>query len=70
MANKSTSLKNPVNIPDWIKAPLFEPVFRAKDKDFRAIKTFKAEAALNPGENYATIMLRINADIELNGNYG
>lgn len=62
------SVENPAKVPDWIKAPLFEPVFREKEKHFRTIKTFAAEAALNPGENYATIMLRINAELELTGN--
>lgn len=67
MANESTSMKNPVNIPQWITPSLFEPVFRSQTTGFRSIKTFDAKGAISPGENYATIMLRITADVELTG---
>lgn len=56
-------------IPKWIEASLFEPVFKEIFNDFKEIKNFKVVPGLGAGENYATVMLRILADIELDGKY-
>ena len=63
---KSNTKSIPV-IPSWVEASLFEPVFKEIVSDFRQIKTFKAVPALAAGENYATVMLRLEAEIELSG---
>ncbi|XP_065366658.1 uncharacterized protein LOC135959603 [Calliphora vicina] len=52
-------------IPTWIKASLFEPVFKEIFSNFQQIKDFQAKPALSAGENYASIMLRLEAKIEL-----
>lgn len=68
MANDQGSPVNGTNdIPSWIQGTLFEPVFKEIVSNFRQIKDFKAKKALSPGENYATIMLRLEAEVELNG---
>lgn len=64
-----TSPTKDIDIPEWIQAGLFEPVFKEMYPDFRQTKNFKAKKALSAGENYATIMLRLEADIELKGIY-
>lgn len=55
------------SIPKWIKAELFEPVFKEIISGYRQVQVFDVKEALTPGENYATIMLRIHAEIELIG---
>lgn len=57
----------PAALPEWIKAPLFEPVFAEIHADFKRTKEFKVAPALSAGENYATVMLRIEAKVELKG---
>ncbi|XP_065371999.1 uncharacterized protein LOC135963916 [Calliphora vicina] len=52
-------------IPTWIKASLFEPVFKEICSNFQQIKDFQAKPALSVGENYASVMLRLEAEIEL-----
>ncbi|XP_065354515.1 uncharacterized protein LOC135948986 [Calliphora vicina] len=52
-------------IPTWIKASLFEPVFKEIFCNFQEINDFKAKPALSAGENYATVMLRLEAEIEM-----
>uniref|UniRef100_A0A1A9W6R6 CHK domain-containing protein n=1 Tax=Glossina brevipalpis TaxID=37001 RepID=A0A1A9W6R6_9MUSC len=52
-------------IPKWIKVELMQEVFEEIISGYRQIKEFEVKEALPPGENYATIMLRIKAGIEL-----
>ncbi|XP_023292669.2 uncharacterized protein LOC111676020 [Lucilia cuprina] len=60
---ETTAIAN--DIPSWIKVFLFEPVFKEIESQFYQTKNFQAKRALSAGENYATIMLRIEAEIEL-----
>ncbi|XP_068157280.1 uncharacterized protein [Drosophila tropicalis] len=53
-------------IPKWIRADLFEDMLKNQVKDFSKIKSFSSKAALAPGENFATIMLRIAIEVLLN----
>ncbi|KAL7728374.1 hypothetical protein ACLKA6_007465 [Drosophila palustris] len=55
-------------LPKWLKAELFEQVLKDTFEDFKQIKTFKAKPGTKPGDNYATIMLRIELEIELKDN--
>ncbi|XP_016952770.1 uncharacterized protein LOC108026364 [Drosophila biarmipes] len=52
-------------IPDWITAELFEDVLKANVEGFSKVKSFKADMGSAAGENYATIMLRIGIEVEL-----
>ncbi|KAM7362728.1 uncharacterized protein ACRADG_013296 [Cochliomyia hominivorax] len=63
MASKQSSAND---VPSWIQAPLFDTVFKEICPEFRQTKDFKAKRALSAGENYATIMLRVEGDVELN----
>jgi len=62
----STSDENS-RLPHWLKADIFEKVLKDTFKNFKEIKSFKAMPGTKPGDNYATIMLRIELEIELKG---
>ncbi|XP_037817361.1 uncharacterized protein LOC119607492 [Lucilia sericata] len=65
MVNDQGNTANGNDIPTWIKVSLFEKVFKEIEPQFHQTKDFKVKRALSAGENYATIMLRIEAEIEL-----
>ncbi|XP_017052310.1 uncharacterized protein LOC108095656 [Drosophila ficusphila] len=52
-------------IPDWVTADLFEDLLKANVEGFSKVKNFKADSGSAAGENYATIMLRVNIEVEL-----
>ncbi|KAL7728377.1 hypothetical protein ACLKA6_007468 [Drosophila palustris] len=52
-------------VPDWVQGEVFIDVLKESVKGFSKIKSFKANAGLAAGENYATIMLRVNIEVEL-----
>jgi len=56
-----------VVIPDWVKPEAFEHLLKRKVKDYRETKSMRAKAGVAAGENYATIMLRIELDVEKKG---
>uniref|UniRef100_A0A0A1XJI5 Hemoglobin subunit alpha-A n=2 Tax=Zeugodacus cucurbitae TaxID=28588 RepID=A0A0A1XJI5_ZEUCU len=51
--------------PKWLTAELFEKVLSEFIPKYRKITHFEAKPALAAGENYATVMLRIQIDVEL-----
>ncbi|XP_037817375.1 uncharacterized protein LOC119607503 [Lucilia sericata] len=57
---------NTDNIPKWIKTNLFENALHETLGDFKKILHFKAFLALVPGENYATVMIKVEIDVLLN----
>lgn len=65
----SVDATNCNNVPKWIEAKLFENVLKENTDQFKEIKEFKAYAGLPPGENYSTVMTRIEILIELEGKY-
>ncbi|XP_030374637.1 uncharacterized protein LOC115624181 [Scaptodrosophila lebanonensis] len=54
--------------PTWLKPELFEPLLRQTFDLFKGIRTFKVGAGTKPGDNYATVMLCINIEVELTDN--
>ncbi|XP_060648424.1 uncharacterized protein LOC132786054 [Drosophila nasuta] len=56
------------SLPSWLKAEIFEPVLKDSFKNFKKIIKFNASRGTKPGDNYATLMLRIELEIELNDN--
>ncbi|XP_075145783.1 uncharacterized protein LOC142220491 [Haematobia irritans] len=54
--------KDTYSIPAWIKPELFTKILRDNVKNFKAIKNFTVRSALAPGENYATVMLKVHVD--------
>lgn len=59
---------SPKNVPDWVQAEKFVDVLKESVKGFSKIKSFKANSGSAAGENYSTVMLRLNIDVELEGN--
>lgn len=57
----------PPPLPSWIEASLFESVFREIHPDYQQTKNFKVKPAMAAGENYATVMLKVEAEVELKG---
>ncbi|XP_036340801.1 uncharacterized protein LOC118750178 [Rhagoletis pomonella] len=62
-SSHSVSNGNGAQLPDWITAELFNNFLKETVPGFREIKSFKTKSAVAPGENYATIMLRIAMEI-------
>uniref|UniRef100_A0A1I8PC14 CHK kinase-like domain-containing protein n=1 Tax=Stomoxys calcitrans TaxID=35570 RepID=A0A1I8PC14_STOCA len=53
-------------VPKWVEAKLFEGTIKEVEPEFKEIKEFKIEPALAPGENYASLMLKVEFVISLN----
>uniref|UniRef100_A0A1I8PQJ6 CHK kinase-like domain-containing protein n=2 Tax=Stomoxys calcitrans TaxID=35570 RepID=A0A1I8PQJ6_STOCA len=53
------------NIPSWINSTTFEGALRESVGDFKKIQNFNVCNALGPGENYATLMLRVQIEFLL-----
>ncbi|EDV49485.1 uncharacterized protein LOC6553969 [Drosophila erecta] len=51
--------------PDWLNQAQFEELLAANVDQFSKIVGFRVKPAMAPGENYATLMLRISIDVEL-----
>lgn len=57
---------NNSNIPSWVSQEYFEDIAASEFKNFSKITKFTVESGAPPGENYASIMLRILIEVELN----
>lgn len=69
-SKENTSSEVPVpnettQIPTWVKPEYFENIAVEEIEDFSKITSFKAEPGSAPGENYASVMLRIQMEVEL-----
>ncbi|KAH8267221.1 hypothetical protein KR026_008121 [Drosophila bipectinata] len=53
-----------VLIPDWVKPEVFGDLLKKEVKDFKQTKSIRAKAGVSAGENYATVMLRVELDVE------
>lgn len=54
--------------PSWIKSHLFVGILKEIEPEFLSIEEFNVGGALSPGENYASIMLKVDIVIKLKGN--
>lgn len=61
------NVKTSAPIPSWIQESLFENVLKENVPEFRCIKKFEVNPGSAAGENYATVILRVNVDVELQG---
>eukprot|EP00099_Drosophila_melanogaster_P022588 NP_650103.1 uncharacterized protein Dmel_CG6830 [Drosophila melanogaster] len=52
-------------VPKWLNQTQFEELLAADVDQFSKIVGFRVKPAMAPGENYATLMLRISIDVEL-----
>ncbi|KAL5274235.1 hypothetical protein ACFFRR_000785 [Megaselia abdita] len=54
-------------IPSWIKSGFFEEIVKKEMKGFSKITKFKCETGTTAGENYASLLLRVFIEAELEG---
>ncbi|TMW53369.1 hypothetical protein DOY81_001573 [Sarcophaga bullata] len=60
-----TNSTQPACIPKWIEAKLFENILEENVEGFKNIKEFVVKPGTVEGENYATIMLKVEIEAEL-----
>ncbi|XP_061393588.1 uncharacterized protein LOC133329107 [Musca vetustissima] len=60
-----STTKDTTNVPKWLEAQLFIGILKENVPNFKEIKEFKAYAGLPAGENYSTVMTRIEIDVLL-----
>ncbi|XP_037817364.1 uncharacterized protein LOC119607495 [Lucilia sericata] len=54
-----------VAIPNWIEAKLFEKLLEDNVENYKSIKEFIVKPGIAAGENYATILLKVEIEVEL-----
>ncbi|XP_034484890.1 uncharacterized protein LOC117789850 [Drosophila innubila] len=59
------SAKSENCIPKWINEDYFHPIVQKDVQEFASIKKFTSVAATQPGDNFASVMVRVILDIEL-----
>lgn len=68
----SKEIENPnehLAIPEWITEEYFQSVLDKDEPDHVKVLKFTPVAAIPPGGNFTSVMLRIYIDLELKGNY-
>jgi len=53
--------------PKWVNKELFHGLLEQNNNNFKAILKFVPTSAISKGENYLTIVLRIQIEMQLNG---
>lgn len=56
-----------LNIPKWINVEYFKKILNIDGENYLKISKFTAVAAIPPGENFTSVMLRIHLELELEG---
>ncbi|BFF89746.1 uncharacterized protein DMAD_08426 [Drosophila madeirensis] len=51
-------------VPKWVKPEIFQDILKQQVKNYKETKSLRASAGVAKGENYATIMLRVELDVE------
>jgi len=70
MASPTEKIINPnehLEIPKWINEEYFLQVLQKDEPEYKKILNFKPVAAIPPGENFTSIMLRIHFDLQMKG---
>lgn len=68
MSNANTD-KDTSKVPKWLEANLFEDILKENVPKFKEIKDFEAYSGLPAGENYSTVMTRVEILFELEGKF-
>jgi len=58
-----------VNAPEWVNKQLFTGLLKHNYNDFKTIQKFVCTAAISGGENYLTIVLRIEIGMQMKGGF-
>lgn len=65
--NANVSVPSAPPMPTWIESSLFENLAKDCVKDFCGIRKFEVKPGSAAGENYATLMLKVDIEVELKG---
>ncbi|KAM7360748.1 uncharacterized protein ACRADG_007453 [Cochliomyia hominivorax] len=63
-----TQILNPnenIKIPVWINPDFFKDIVSKDEPDMKNVRNFTPVAAIPPGENFTSVMLRIHMDLEM-----
>lgn len=69
---KAANIENPnenLRIPSWITKEYFKEILANDEPGALYVKHFTPTAAIPPGENFTSIMLRIHVDLEMTGDF-
>lgn len=55
--------------PQWVNEELFIDVVRADCENYQKIRKFNVSPATKAGDNYSSIMLKVDIEIELTGKF-
>lgn len=53
--------------PKWVTKELFSSLLEQSNRNFKAIIKFVPTSAISKGENYLTVVLRIQIEMQLKG---
>lgn len=56
-----------VEIPEWVNEEYFQDILLKDEPNHKKVIKFTPVAAIPPGENFTSIMLRIYIDLTMNG---
>ena len=68
----NTDIVNPnvnLSIPTWISAEYFKDILSSDVPDAVQVTNFTPIAAIPPGENFTSVMLRVHMDLLMKGLY-
>lgn len=68
--SRSMNIENPnesLVVPKWLNKSKFESLIAKDEPDFTKIDQFTTVAAVPPGGNFASVMLRVYLDIVMKG---
>lgn len=56
-----------ITIPQWLNKEYFKDIVAKDEPESMQIQDFTPIAAIPPGENFTSVMLRIHMDLEMKG---
>lgn len=54
-------------IPSWVNVDYFKDILSKDEPDVKSVENFTPIAAVPPGDNFTSIMLRIHMDLKMKG---
>ena len=54
-------------IPSWLNEDYFKTIVEKDEPEYERIFNFKPIAAIAPGENFTSVMIRVHMDLEMKG---
>ncbi|XP_075148803.1 uncharacterized protein LOC142222514 [Haematobia irritans] len=67
-ADETAKVTAKCSYPEWVNESYFENIIRSDCENYQKILKFNVSPATNAGDNYSSIMLKIDIDVELKDN--